>query len=1374
MNSADVASKPEDGDKGLEMIVVGMGASAGGIEAAKQFFQAMPNHSGMAFVLIQHLDPTHESMMPDLIGRFTGMAVRQAMEGMQVEPNCVYIIPPDKILTIEDDRLHTQKFGQRRGMRTPIDEFFRSLAKRGEKAVGIVLSGTASDGTQGLREIKMHNGLTIAQDPREAQQDGMPRNAINSGAVDYVLRANQMPEILRRYSEHPYVTRKEGGVEGAEDAADRQSGLDGILAVLRVRIRHDFRGYKKKTLVRRIQRRMSLSDMQDMHQYRDFLRENPEEVNKLLSNLLIGVTSFFREPEAWQFLSEQAIKPLVQARADDQPIRVWVPGCSTGQEAYSIAMLLVEQADAVNHRLRAQVFGTDIDMDALNVAREGIYPETTAQQVSPERLKRFFAKIGQTYRIRGELREMITFAAQNVVTDPPFSNIDLVSCRNLLIYLETDVQDRLLNLFHFALATGGILMLGNFETVTQHEELFATISRKWRLYRKVGTSHKAAFSMPLVELPRSSGVEVGNRTREARGQVRKSPGHLAEQALAAHFVSGAVLVDTNCNVLHYHGKVEDFLTFPPGEPTQDLLALVRTGLRSRLRTAVHEAGQKGRMVSFRAHMLRNDKAQGTQVTVLPSAEEGFCVVAFRKEGEPVEITPDISKPEEAIVQSLEDELKSARQGLQNAIEELETSNEELKASNEEAMSMNDELQSTNEELETSKEELQSVNEELTTLNYQLWARVEELEAAKNDLDNLINSTEVATLFLDPDLRLKWFTPTATNLLQLIASDVGRPISDLSLRWFSKDLVEDAQRVLKELQPFNREVNSDDGSSYVRRTLPYRTQRYTVQGVVITFADVTDLKRLQEQHQQRASELEALMESVPAAVWIALDPECRHISGNRKSYEMLRLEAGANASKNASADDATTGFRVFQNGHELAPEDMPMQRAVATGRPVLGYEEEIIFEDGATIHAFGNAVPLLDSAGKPRGAVAAFVDVTPLKRAQFDLQLLNAELEKKVDARTKELSRLAARLRTLTWEVSTAEQRERRRLANILHDHLQQILVGIKFQLAMAAGRIKEPEGKNTLSDVEELLDEALAATRDLAIELSPPVLYDTGLTAALESQARRLERQNGFHVDVESQVPERRMREEFRILLYHCIRELLLNAVKHSGTDSAKVELCEEPKSFITVVVRDEGRGFSVEEADASDSGHFGLFHIRQRLENVGGCLDIQSMPGGGTTATLVCPAGEDLTQLSDKARAVTGREPHSVGGPKPERGMIRILLADDHRVVRQGFRGLLEQESDFLVVGEAANGVEVVEMAERLLPDVILMDIDMPEKGGIEATREILQRHPQIRIVGLSVHEGVEMTKLMLEAGAVGYLNKTTGEDEVCAAVRQAVSIWQ
>ena len=475
-----------------------------------------------------------------------------------------------------------------------------------------------------------------------------------------------------------------------------------------------------------------------------------------------------------------------------------------------------------------------------------------------------------------------------------------------------------------------------------------------------------ALNLPLVGVPATRTTASSEQTRGVLPPTRWSPAHLTEQALAPHFAQAAVLVNASCGIQHYHGRLEDFLTFPAGEPTQDLLALVRKGLRSRLRAAVKEVLNQQSPVSFQAHMLREDKAQAARVTVLPAHDDGLCVVTFEKVGAPVDASPDSFGDEEAIVQSLEDELKSARQDLQNTIEELETSNEELKASNEEAMSMNEELQSTNEELETSKEELQSVNEELTTLNSQLQEKVEELETANNDLDNLITSTDTATLFLDPQLQLKRFTPTTTELLQLIASDVGRPISDLSSRVSTTELVADCEQVLKDLRPVSREVRSDDGRWYVRRTLPYRTQRKTVEGVVITFNDVTDLKRAQEDQRRRTAELEALMESVPAAVWITDTVDCRRITGNRKSYEMLRLERGANVSKSAPKGEEPTGFKLFKDGRELTPDELPIQRAASTGKPVMAFEEEIVFTDGEKIHAFGNAVPLLDAAGKPRG------------------------------------------------------------------------------------------------------------------------------------------------------------------------------------------------------------------------------------------------------------------------------------------------------------------------------------------------------------------------------------------------------------------------
>ena len=626
--------------------------------------------------------------------------------------------------------------------------------------------------------------------------------------------------MLKKYAEHPYVTRKDGGVERVEDAADLLGGLEGILAVLRVRIRHDFRGYKKNTLVRRIERRMSLHDIRDMHVYRDFLRENPQEVKDLLDDLLIGVTSFFREPEAWQFLSDQAIKPLVESRSDDQPIRIWVPGCSTGQEAYSMAMLLVEQADAINHRLRAQVFGTDIDLESLNVAREAVFPESIADQIAPERLKRFFNKLGKSYQVRSELRDIITFAAQNIVADPPFSNMDVISCRNLLIYLETDVQDRLIELFHFALGTGRCsLFLGNSESVGQHEDLFTPVSRKVAGLPQDGQGTKGgSVSLPLVDLPATSMVSSLYRQVAlpptqlvAGGSRRAGPGLPLRH--------GAALVEANCSVQDYHGRVEDFLTFPAGEPTQDLLALVRTGLRSRLRTAdPGDPEQTARRSASRPTCFGTTRRR--RYGNGPARSEERCASwPSGRSGEPVEASPEASGTKRPSSRASKTSSR-APAGLQNTIEELETSNEELKASNEEAMSMNEELQSTNEELETSKEELQSLNEELPR-QPQLQEKVEELEAANNDWTTSSTARTWPRCSSTRNCGSSASRPRR-RMLQLIASDIGRPISDLASRVSSEELVDDASRCSRNSGPSaaRSAATTDDGTCVA----PCRTGR----------------------------------------------------------------------------------------------------------------------------------------------------------------------------------------------------------------------------------------------------------------------------------------------------------------------------------------------------------------------------------------------------------------------------------------------------------------------------------------------------------------------------------------------------------------------
>lgn len=1478
-------------------LVVGMGASAGGIEAFKYFFQAVPDDSGMAFVLVQHLDPTHESLMAELISRYTQMEVRQASDGIKVQPNHVYIIPPNKTLTISQGRLHTAAPERHRGMRAPIDEFFRSLAAEcGERAVGIVLSGTASDGTLGLKEIKLRGGLSIAQDPDEAQQDGMPRSALNAGAVDYAVPAAQMPGLLREYAQHPYVTRKEG--HASDDAKDA-IGLDGILAVLRIRLGHDFRGYKKGTLLRRVHRRMGIQSIEDMRRYRDFLREHPLEVKALLQDLLIGVTTFFRESEAWEELAEKVIPSLFRRRQPDNPIRIWVAGCSTGKEAYSLMMLLVEEAEKRDVRLHCQMFATDIDQEALETAREGVYPAQIAEEIPPERLNRFFVKHGNTYQIRNDLRERITFAAQNIVTDPPFSNLDMISCRNLLIYLDLQVQTRLVDLFHFALADRGYLLLGNSESVSNQDNVFETISRKWRIYRKVGSSRPARLDLPLVKPAPDRSIPLQPSRRTPQVAREKTPAFLAERALLDYFAPAAVLADDRCNVLYFYGNTDTFLTFHEGEPTRDLLSLVRKGLRGRLRAAVKRACEEGEETVFRGHAVQGKEAQPTQITTIPVAKEKMAVVIFEAEGPPVEHTSEPLSTEEVNVRELEDELKSTREELQSTIEELETSNEELKAANEEAMSMNEELQSTNEELETSKEELQSVNEELTTVNAQLQEKVDELEQTTNDLDNLITSTDIATIFLDSELRLKRYSPATTELLNLLPGDVGRPISDISSRVAGMNLPEDAKRVLKELKPRAREFEADDGKWYIRKTLPYRTSRNAVEGAVITFVDVTDLKEAQAKAASRSEELEILMESVPAAVWIATDRSCRQITGNQLGYRMLHLETGKNVSKSAPEPERP-GYRAFQDDRELSPDELPLQRVAATGEPLEGFEVDILFEDGQTITIFGNAVPLKDQEGNVRGAIAAFIDITARKRAQkamikneqlyrlaaqaahfgtyernlvtgqdvwtpelkaiyglgpddplplrdgipeavhpddrqrvleeteariapdapeqygtelrvvrpdgevrwilvrgrvefsgegadrhavrkygfamdfterkdMEVQLkdVNAHLEETVRDKTEEVRRQAEQLRSLVRQLTDAEQRERRRLSAVLHDNLQQLLMGARYQLETAEKRVDDKKAIAAMNNAGGILFEAMNVSKNLAVELSPPILYDGAFENAMRWLAEHMRERHGLNVAIRSDLGDRRVEERRRIMLFECIRELLLNIVKHSGTDHAVVELHMAASNVLRTTISDNGNGFDINSlGQDSTSSHYGLFHVRQRIEGAGGKLEVDSRPSEGTKITLICPIGNPKKAASGGHKAPARRLRKS----RSDGNSIRVLVADDHTIFRQGLRTMLELEDDFEIVGEAATGRQAVELTHKLQPDVVLMDVNMPETNGIEATRQLRDELPDVMVIGLTMHEEPSITSDMIDAGASAVFHKSTDTRGFCEEIRNTI----
>jgi len=861
-NSEKLSRQPvpvTDELSGGEVPVVGIGASAGGLQALKTFLEVVPPDSAMAFVLLQHLDPNHESLMAGLLAKHTAMEVIEAENGTPVEANHVYTTPAGWDITIRADVLHLSEPAESCGARKPVDTFLRSLAEgRREKAIAIILSGTGCDGAEGVRAVRDHGGLNIAQDPKTAPHDGMPRSAMATGAVHYVLPIEQMPEVIARYVENSYLP----DARQSDAAVGTNAGsLNEILALLHAEGNCDFRFYKEDMLRRRIERRMGLSRIERISDYQNLLRAQPGELAQLLRDLLIGVTGFFREGEVFSTLQEEAIPRLIEQMISGQPLRVWVPGCATGEEAYSIAMLLHERLARVRRKLRVQVFATDIHQPSLEFARQGTYSREITADVSPERLKRFFTETdAEHHRVRKKLRDSVVFAPHNLISDAPFSNVDLISCRNLLIYLKPEIQKRVLDLFHFALRDGGYLLLGGSENVSRREDCFEPVSKKWRIYHRIGPRRPVGLNIPLV--PATAAAAETSAGRKAAAP-EPSLADLTRQMVFEHYGPASVLIDRHHKIVQFFGPTNKYLELPADEPTWDLLAMAHEGLRPRLRVALYKAGREGAGVTMENISVRRDgQNRLVKATVKPLTDpesvRGLLLVLFEdiEENSPV-VEKRGAEPleDETLLRQLERELETTKADLQSTIEQLETANEELKASNEEITSMNEELQAGNEELEASKEELQSLNEELRTVNVELQEKMEELAQANNDLANLFASTDIGTLFLDTELRIKRFTPAASRLLSLIPSDVGRHLGDITQKIVGLDLLEDAKVILDKLEPNQTEVQTHAGRWYSMRILPYQTTEDELEGVVATFTDVTDLKAAQLQVQAAKNTLE---------------------------------------------------------------------------------------------------------------------------------------------------------------------------------------------------------------------------------------------------------------------------------------------------------------------------------------------------------------------------------------------------------------------------------------------------------------------------------------------------------------------------------------
>ena len=963
--------------------IIGIGASAGGLAAFEAFFSGLPSdrEPGMAFVLVQHLAPDHKSLLADLIRRCTRMQVFEVEDGMKVRPNCTYIIPPNHDMAFQNGTLHLLEPLAPRGQRMPIDFFFCSLAReQRDRAICIILSGSGSDGTQGMRAIKAEGGMVMVQKPESTEYDSMPRSALATGLVDYVMPPAEMPQQLATYVSSS-LRRPKKGIPSLK----AESIMQKLHTLLRVRTGHDFSRYKPNTIHRRIERRMTVHQIETLDGYVMFLQQHPDEVDALFRDLLIGVTGFFRDPDAFEALAQYAIPSLFAGKPAGAAVRIWVPGCSTGEEAYSIAMLMQEHMDILQQSFKIQVFATDLDSKSIATARTGSYPASITADVTPGRLSRYFTiqPDRSTYRINKSLRDMLVFSEQDLIKDPPFSRMDLISCRNLLIYMGADLQRQLMPLFHYALAPGGVLFLGASESTGEFNALFTPIDKKWKLYLRrdeVSVNRQVPLGC-LTKIQPDANPVIFHAPAMNPKHGKPSPRELTEQALLQFSVPTGILVNAQGDILYQHGRAGLYLEPAPGEPgVSNILKMARDGLRRELTTALHKAVRTGRPVSCTNLQLHtNGRDAHARLTVLPlpaisgtqtppsppDAPLYLVVLDADATPHPDRPLPASSTPlstavsessdteASAIIDALRLELKSKEEYLQVTLEALETSGEELKSSNEEMQSVNEELQSTNEELETSKEELQSINEELATVNSELQAKVSDLSAANNDMNNLLAGTGIATIFVDHQLHILRFTPAARNIINLIQSDMGRPISHIVTKLKGYDrLVVDIHAVLDTLIPVETNVETEDAHWYTLRIQPYRTVDNVIAGAVITFVEITEMKRAWES--LRVSELRyrQLFEAVQEGILVVdantgsvtdVNPYLTTISGygrdhfiekrlwklglfgtivsNAAQFDTLQRKAYCRYERQpfTTADGTTFSVEFISNVHEVGPQ-----------------------------------------------------------------------------------------------------------------------------------------------------------------------------------------------------------------------------------------------------------------------------------------------------------------------------------------------------------------------------------------------------------------------------------------------------------------------
>jgi two-component system, chemotaxis family, CheB/CheR fusion protein len=1212
---------PSAKESGTLPAVVGIGASAGGLGALRTLFSHVPRETGVAWVVVVHLSPEHTSHLDDLLQPHVRMPVRQVTETVVLEPDHVYVIPPGAHLNAVDTHLRLSRLDAEGGRHAPIDHFLRTLAATHDgRSVGVILTGTGVDGSLGIRSIKERNGFTVVQDPGEAEHDGMPQSALSTGVVDRVLRLEEIPDAVLGFA----ATRPDVRVpeEGEEAGAEQFHLMGMVLGQISARTGRDFSRYEHSVVLRRIRRRMRIRRVERLDAYVDMLRSDPAEVRDLEDDLLTTVTSFFADPEIWRELESRVVPRLFERVGPGEGIRAWSVGCATGEEAYSLAMVLLAEAARHPDPPPIQVFASDLHERSLERARDGFFPGEIGPDVGRERLSRFFHRENGGYRVRKEVRDRVVFAPHDLLGDPPFSRVDLISCRNPMHHLQRDALRQVLEAFHYALRPDGYLVLGSAKPV-EGQEFFRTESDEHRLFRRRALPGREGRSPPFAH-GRTDTARRGWRTATAGERI---PGGVLHLKLLEEYAPPGILVGPDDRVVHLSEHAGRYLLHASGEATLNVFRLVREALRAELRAALHTVRETAVRVRSRPIPLRVDgKSVAVVLDVRPvrgPEHAGYALVVFDDRAAPAPVPQPSGTGEpgdhDARARTREADPGHAEQHLQAIVDKYESSQEELRASNEELQSANEELRSTMEELETSREELQSMNEELQTVSQENRHRVDELSQLTSDLQNLLASTEIATLFLDREMRILRFTPRVAELFSMRPADRGRPLSDLTTRLGYAELPDDAAAVLRTLERVEREVEEEAGRWYLTRVLPYRGGESRIDGVAITFVDITERKRAEEALRESEERHRLIVESALDYAIFMMDPE-----GIIESWS-----PGAQAVFGWPAEEIIgRSVDITFTPEDRAEDEPAKERRTARAEGSAPNVRWHVRRDGSPVFIEGVARLLRSEDGEVRGFLKVGQDMTERRRMEDTMRELNQTLELRVAERTAALEREVAARREVLRRLVEAEENERRRISRELHDQMGQHLTGLLLGLRAIQSEAWAPELVERLRSLEVLAGATARDMQSMAVELRPPALDTLGLVAAVQSHMEEWSTRHGIESDFHARgLDGVRLSPEVETTLYRVVQEALTNVLKHAGAERVGL-LLEWRDGLARVILEDDGAGFDVDAVLASPdkARRLGVRGMRERVALLGGELEIESAPGDGTTLYVRVPAPEEET----------------------------------------------------------------------------------------------------------------------------------------------------